>query len=45
MMSGDSGSWTKEMVYKSDIVPVLEERSLEKLDFEGLITKVGFYQR
>ena len=45
MMSGDSGSWTKEMVYKSDVVPILEEKSLEKLDFEELITKVGFYQR
>ena len=44
MMSGDSGSWTKEMIYKSDMVPV-KERSLEKLDFEGLITKVEFYQR
>ena len=45
MMSGDSGSWTKELVYKSDSVPILEEKSLEKLDFEGLITKIGFYQR
>jgi len=45
MMSGDSGSWTREMISKSDIVPVLEEESLEKLDFEGLIKKVGFYQR
>ena len=44
-MSGDSGSWTKEMAYKPDIVPTLEEKSLEELDFERLITKVGFYQR
>ena len=44
-MSGDSGHWTKEMAYTPDIVPVLEKKSLEKLDFEGLIKKVGFYQR
>ena len=44
-MSGDSGSWTREMIYKSYIVPVLEEKSLEKLDFEGFITRVGLYQR
>ena len=45
MMSGDDGIWTKEMVYRSNVVPSSEEKSLEKLDFERLIKKVGFYQR
>jgi hypothetical protein len=44
-MSGDSGKWTKEVTYESEKIPIVEENPLENLDFEGLIKKIGFYQR
>jgi hypothetical protein len=44
-MSGDIGSYPKEIAHEPKKESIVEENPLENLDFEVLIKKIGFYQR